>query len=130
MSRRPLHRILLVDDALEIRTIASLVLARRGGFTVETAASGAEALEKAEGFSPDLILLDNAMPGMDGPATLEALRKLPALAGTPVVFLTASLEVEERARFASLGALGVIPKPFDPLTLPEQLERLWAREAR
>ncbi len=126
MSPRPLQRILLVDDAPEIRAIASLVLSRKGGYTVETAASGAEALEKVGLFAPDLILLDNTMGGMDGPTTLAGLRNLPALAKTPVVFLTASSQEDERARFASLGALGVIPKPFDPLFLPAEVERLWA----
>ena len=130
MSPRPLRRILLVDDASEIRALASLVLVRKGGYAVETAASGAEALEKAETFGPDLIILDNTMAGMDGPATLERLRRLPALAHTPVVFLTASSDEDERARFASLGTLGVIAKPFDPPSLPAELERLWAQAMR
>ena len=84
------RRILLVDDDPDIRQLAALSLRRIGQFHVELAASGAEAIEMASRDPPDLVLLDVSMPGMDGPATLEGLRRIPAISRIPVVFFTAT----------------------------------------
>jgi two-component system OmpR family response regulator len=121
-------RLLLVDDAPDIRAIACMSLERVGGWTVVPVASGEEALEMARGDAPfDAVLLDVMMPGMDGPATLAGLRAGGLGANVPVVFLTARTQSADRERLSALGAAGVIAKPFDPLTLPEQLERLIAQ---
>jgi CheY-like chemotaxis protein len=85
------------------------------------------ALAKVDDFAPDLILLDVMMPGMDGPATLAQLRKRPVSADTPVIFMTAKVQREEIDRFLALGAVAVIPKPFDPLTLADEVEAIWQR---
>ena len=79
-------------------------------------------------FSPDLILLDVMMPGMDGPSTLRSLRALPAVSGIPVVFLTAKVQPSEVAHLRSLGALDVIAKPFDPMKLSDQLRAIWSHQ--
>ena len=85
-----LKKILHVEDEPDIREIALLALETVGGFSVESCGSGDEALEKAPGFMPDLFLMDIMMPGMDGPATLVELRKMPEFADTPVIFIDTS----------------------------------------
>lgn len=122
-----LQRLLYVEDEPDIQAIARLALVAVGGFTVEVCSSGEEALRRAPEFRPDLILLDVMMPGMDGPSTLRALRELPALVATPAVFMTAKVQPAEIAQFKSLGALDVIAKPFDPMTLPDAVRQIWSR---
>jgi len=121
-----LQRILMVDDDSDIRTVAEISLTAVGGFTVEVCGSGREALERAPAFGPDLILLDVMMPGMDGPTTLKGLREIPALAQTPVIFMTAKVQPQEVAQLVACGALDVLAKPFDPMALPDALRRIWA----
>ena len=89
--------------------------------------TGGEALDKADEFAPDLILLDVMMPGMDGPSTLETLRKLEQTQETPVIFMTAKTQSHEIERFRNLGALDVITKPFDPMTLADVIKGIWAK---
>jgi two-component system OmpR family response regulator len=119
------RRILLVDDDPDIRQIAALSLRRIGQFDVRLASSGPEALELAAMDPPDLVLLDVSMPGMDGPATLEALRAGKG-ASVPVVFFTATSSEVEVARLCALGAVAVIPKPFDVAALPRLVRDILA----
>jgi len=123
-----LKRILYVEDEPDIQAVAKLALEAIGGFEVKVCGSGKEALDSAPAFSPDLILLDVMMPGMDGPTTLQAMRALPELAHTPVIFMTAKVQPQEVAGYKNLGALDVIPKPFDPMTLADNVKKIWARE--
>lgn len=118
------RKVMLVDDEDDIRTIGNLSLSRVGGWQTVLAASGAEALEKARAEKPDLILLDVMMPGMDGPTTFGRLRAEEATAHTPIIFMTAKIQKQEVARYLELGALGVIGKPFDPMTLPQEIRKL------
>jgi CheY-like chemotaxis protein len=127
MSDLALQRILHVDDEPDIRAVAKLALEALGGYQVESCESGADALAKAPAFRPDLLLLDVMMPGMDGPMTLEALRKLPGCADTPAVFMTAKAQPHEIEKFRSLGAIDVVTKPFDPMELCGQIAELWRR---
>ena len=120
-----LKHILYVEDDPDIQMVAQMALEVVGGFTLRTCSSGQEAIEAATQFSPDLILLDVMMPHMDGPGTLAALRALPATAGTPVIFMTAKVQAAEVTYYKSLGAVGVIAKPFDPMQLPQQVRQLW-----
>ena len=120
-----LQRVLYVEDDADIRTIASMALEVVGGFTLQACASGAEALAAAEAFVPQLLLLDVMMPGMDGPTTLARLRELPATRDVPVIFMTAKVQASEVQHYRALGALGVISKPFDPMTLAAQVQALW-----
>ena len=122
---RPLQTILLVEDDPDIQEIARLSLESFGGFTVELCSTGREAVERAPGLAPDLILLDVMMPGMDGAETLAALRTLPALSATPVVFMSAKARAEEVRRFKDLGAVDVITKPFDAVALPDRVRAIW-----
>ncbi|HZU85633.1 MAG TPA: response regulator [Polyangiaceae bacterium] len=117
----PVRTLLVVDDDPDIRRIAALSLERIGGFRVTLAASGEEAIDHATRDPPDLVLLDVSMPGTDGTATLAALRAHAPTAGVPVVFFTALVSEDEIARLRSLGALGVVHKPFDVVTLPVRI---------
>jgi PleD family two-component response regulator len=128
MVRPPLNRILIVEDEPDIQAIAQLALEAVGGFTVQLCSSGPEALEVAPVFQPDLILLDVMMPGMNGLMTLQALRELPSMANTPVMFITAKIQPQEVALYRDLGALDVIAKPFDPMTLAATINTSWQRQ--
>ena len=125
-----LQKILYVEDEADIRKIAKLALEEVGGLKVLICASGQEAIDKAPGFQPDIILLDVMMPGMDGPDTLEALHELPDLKDTPAVFLTAKAMPVEVKRYKKLGALDVIAKPFDPMTLADRVKEIWENRPR
>ena len=126
---KTLKRIMHVDDETDIRAVTALALEALGGYTVESCGSGAQALERLEAFTPDLLILDVMMPGMDGPAVLKALRQLPALRELPVIFMTAKVQPQEIDQLLSLGACGVIIKPFDPQTLSSEVEALWQQLA-
>lgn len=120
-----LKRILYVEDEPDIQAVAKLALEALGGFEVHICSSGKEAMESVLVFSPDLILLDVMMPGMDGPTTLKAMRELPELSQIPVVFMTAKVQPQEIQEYKRLGAIDVIPKPFDPMTLAGVVKQIW-----
>lgn len=122
-----LKRILLVDDDDDIREIACVSLEVFGEFTVEQCASGAEAIEKAEAFQPDLLLLDVMMPGMSGQETLAEIRKIPSLSGILAAFLTAKADWDTSSDPQLKGALCTISKPFDPEEIGPILRRAWAK---
>lgn len=122
---RELRRILYVEDEPDIQAVARIALENVGGFTVEICNSGQEALEKCQAFGPDLLLLDVMMPGMDGVTTLQELRKLPGVAAVPAMFMTAKVQAQEIEQLRKQGAIDVIPKPFDPMTLSENIKSLW-----
>jgi two-component system OmpR family response regulator len=110
-------RILHVDDEPDIREVVEISLSLDPDFMTRSCSSGEEALVAAIDWRPDIILCDVMMPIMDGPATLMRLRENALTASIPVIFMTARAQTRELDRFRSLGALGVIPKPFDPMTL-------------
>src|SRR5262245_19976513 len=124
VRHRPLKRILLVDDDLDLLDVASLALADLRGYTVQACVSAAEALAQAPSFGPDLVVLDVMMPCTDGVATLQALRRIDSTTHTPVVFMTALAQQGDVTEHDE-HAVGIIPKPFDPSALPEMLEALW-----
>ena len=110
-------RILLVDDEPDIREVVDVSLCLDPDIKTRACASGADALVTAAQWSPSLILLDVRMPLMDGLATLASLRENPRTAHIPVLFLTARTQAAEIEHFISLGAQGVLSKPFNPMTL-------------
>lgn len=112
--------ILYVDDEPDLREIAAMSLELDPDLSVRTAGSGQEALTMVENWTPNLVLLDLMMPGMDGPETHEALRGILGQQ-MKVVYITARAERSEHDRLMALGALGVIAKPFDPLALARQV---------
>ncbi|HUN79426.1 MAG TPA: response regulator [Solirubrobacteraceae bacterium] len=121
------RRLLVVDDDDAIRTVARISLERVAGWEVIPAASGQEALRAAADRGPfDAVLLDVMMPGLDGASTFARLRQGPLAAEVPVIFLTAKTGAADREGLRALGAAGVIAKPFDPMTLAEEIERILA----
>jgi CheY-like chemotaxis protein len=113
---------LYVDDDADICEIVRASLSLISGIDVRTAASGVQAIDLAYEYRPDLILMDVMMPGLDGPSTLKRIRSSALVSSIPVIFLTAKVMPAELQHYQQLGALGVIGKPFDPMTLGEQLE--------
>ena len=120
-----LERIMHIEDDLSIQEVARVALEIVGGFTVKSCESGSQGLAEVADFNPQLVLLDVMMPGMDGPQTLAELQKLPCMTGVPVDFMTAKAQTQEVSSYRELGAAGVIIKPFDPMTLSEQIIEIW-----
>jgi CheY-like chemotaxis protein len=116
-----IQKILLVDDDKNIQLIAQMGLEDRPDWTVVVASSGPEALEKFTKEKPDLILLDMMMPGMDGKTTFAKLQELGNGCKVPVIFMTAKVQTHELQSYLDLGVAGVISKPFDPMTLSEEI---------
>ena len=121
-----IKKVLVGEDEDDIRQVLCLTLEFVCKFTVEPCASGDQAINKAAAFGPDLMLMDVMMPGMDGPETLSHLRQIPGLEATPVIFVTAKAMPSEIEHFISLGALGVIVKPFDPEAICDEISALVA----
>lgn len=126
MPNRPLNKIMLVEDDLDIQEVAVMALSDFGGFTVEVCSSGLEALERVGDIAPDLVLLDVMMPGMDGPTALKELKANEATRAIPVVFMTARSQPHEVEEYKALGAVDVITKPFDPIQLGDVVRGIWA----
>ena len=122
-----LRRILGIEDEADIQDVIRFSLAEIGGFDVQVCDSGLDALARATFFAPDLVLLDVMMPQMNGPVTFEAIRRLPGLASTPIVFLTANVEAHKLKELRAMGATDVLMKPFDALALPGRLRSIWLR---
>ena len=116
-----MRRILIIDDEDDIREVAALSLETVAGWDVLTANCGIEGIRQAMLEQPDAILMDVMMPAMDGPTTFREMQKKPEIAGIPVLLLTAKVQGVDQRRFAGLGVSGVLFKPFDPLTLAEQM---------
>jgi CheY-like chemotaxis protein len=123
-----IQTVLLVDDEPDIRKIGQISLVEIGKWEVLLAASGDEALDIARQHRPDLILLDVMMPHLDGLSTLQQLRTQDETKEIPVIFMTAKAQRQEVSRYLRTGAIGVITKPFDPLTLPQQIQACLAEK--
>ncbi|WFF42275.1 response regulator [Salinicola endophyticus] len=122
-----LHRVLHVEDDPSIQEVARIALEVVGGMEVASCDNGQSALDKAAEWQPDLILLDVMMPGIDGPTTLGKLREQAETREIPVIFMTAKVQPSELDHYRAIGALDVVIKPFDPMTLAAQLREIWER---
>jgi CheY-like chemotaxis protein len=118
--------ILLVDDDRDIREVATLSLEAVGGWRVSSAQGGSEGIAKARAERPDAILLDVMMPDIDGPTTFKRLQADPQTRDIPVILLTAKAQSADRRGFDSLGVAGTLTKPFDPMTLTDQVAAILA----
>jgi len=125
-----LKRILYAEDEIDIQEIVKISLIELGGFDLKVCSSGEELLKEYADYEPDLILLDVMMPVMDGIATLNALKERADFKNTPVVFMTAKVQVNEVQFYKELGALEVISKPFNPMELPDMLKQIWQKRVR
>jgi len=119
-------RVLYIDDESDIREIAEIALGLDPDFEVRTAASAEDALSLMDEWLPNLALLDVMMPHMDGPALLSKLRTINRYRALPVIFVTARAQRSELHNFATMDAVGVIAKPFDPMTLAARVRELTA----
>jgi CheY-like chemotaxis protein len=119
-----LARVLVVEDDPDIQKVVRMSLKMRGVGEIVTAESGLDCIEKLATFTPDVILLDVMMPQVDGFETCRRLKENPATSCIPVVFLTARAQKADRERGLRLGALGYVIKPFDPMTLHDQIVSL------
>jgi two-component system OmpR family response regulator len=120
-------RVLLVDDQPQILLIASIALEFDGSIEVLTADGAVKGIELARAQRPDLIVLDVMMPNVDGITACQRLKKDPELGATPIVFMTARVREEDIATYFAEGAVGVIPKPFNPRTLGDELKAFLAK---
>lgn len=120
----PIAKVLMIDDEPDIRQIGRMSLKGVGKWQVVLASSGAEGIEAAVREHPDLILLDVMMPGLGGPETLAQLQGNEATRNIPVIFMTARAREQDVQQYLSIGAIGVITKPFDPMTLPQNIRSI------
>jgi CheY-like chemotaxis protein len=122
------RKVLVVDDDDIIREVAKLALEVVGGWQVSTATTGDEAGRLAAVDQPDIVLLDVMMPTRDGPSTAALLREDPVTREVPVIFLTAKTPLPEEQLESVPNLVGVITKPFDPMSLAAEIDRLagWA----
>jgi CheY-like chemotaxis protein len=118
------HRILVVDDDEAIREVVRIGLEVVTRWRVDVASNGAEAVAMCHADPPDAVLLDVMMPMMDGPTTFARLQDDPRTRSVPVILLTAKVQPAERRRYDDLAVAGVLAKPFDPMTLPDQIAGL------
>lgn len=119
-----LRKILLIDDEPDIREVASLTLETMGDYQVFEAPNGYDGAAIAAAVLPDVILLDVMMPEIDGPSTLALLREAESTRAIPVIFMTAKMQAADRKRLSSLGAQGIISKPFDPMGLAGEIDEI------
>ena len=122
--------VLVVDDNDDIRDLAQLCLESVDGWVVLTAGSGAAAIESARAHHPDAVLLDMMMPEMDGLTTFEHLQSDESTRDIPVLLFTAKLQARDRQIWDGTAIRGTIAKPFDPMTLGDQVSRTlnWVKQ--
>jgi DNA-binding response OmpR family regulator len=128
MEPKKLHRIMLVEDEPDIRAVCELALETDSHLEVSVYPDAKSAHADFDAFDPDLVLLDVMMPGEDGPTMMERLREEGRLEDTSVVFLTAKAQPDEVRLYLEMGAIGVIEKPFDPLSLSERIRKIWSQQ--
>ncbi|MFC6287485.1 response regulator [Nocardioides sp. GCM10027113] len=118
------RRVLVVDDDAMIREVSQMALEAVAGWEVLQADGGSTALVIAEEHRPDAILLDVMMPDMDGLTTFRRLQESETTRDIPVVLVTAKVQSGPRPVWDGLAIAGVIPKPFDPMTLADEVSRM------
>lgn len=122
-----LNHILYVDDEDDILQIAGMCLETVGGYKVTLCSNGEDGYDTIIKEKPDLVLLDVMMPKIDGPNTLRKIRSNSEIDGIPIIFMTARVQQEDIEKYLSLGAAGIIEKPFNPMTLSSQVAEIWQK---
>lgn len=122
-----LRTVMHVEDNADIRDLTRISLESVGGYELLQFESGEAAIAAAPDLTPDIILLDLMMPGMNGETTLRELRKIPGYGDIPAVFLTARAAQSDYDKLRDLGAADVIVKPFNPIELPAKVADIWSR---
>jgi len=119
-------KVLLAEDDPDIQKVVRMSLKMKGVKEVVVTDNGEECLARLSDFAPDVILLDVMMPKLDGYGTCRKLKENPATREIPVIFLTAKAQHYEVKQGMDVGALGYLIKPFDPMTLYDQISELLA----
>jgi CheY-like chemotaxis protein len=121
------HRVLVSEDDPDIQKVIRMSLRFGGVKDVFLTDDGRECLAIVNRVRPDLILLDVSMPNLDGYQTCSILKANPETKSIPVIFLTAKVQMHEAEIGMKSGALGYLCKPFDPLTLHQQILAILAK---
>jgi len=127
---KDLKKILYAEDEPDVQTVVEITVQSMSDYEIKICDNGKLLLDCVEDYNPDLILLDVMMPEMDGPATFKRLRSNAKTENIPVVFMTAKAQVHEVLLFQETGVIGVITKPFDPLTLCSEIQKIWEGRAK
>ena len=122
-----LNNIVCIDDEPDIRGLVKMILETVGNFTVKDYCNGPTALEALKNQTPDMLLIDGMMPEMSGMDVLKEINKMEHLKNTPVAFMTARIQPKEKEEYISLGASGIIEKPFEPMELPDLVRSIWEK---
>ncbi len=123
MSRS--YRAVLIEDDADLRRLVQVSLKFTAGWEVESAPDGTSGIELVRRASPDVVLVDLMMPGMDGYEVCRVLKDDPATRAIPRILFTARKNLDD-AKLAEAGLAGVIAKPFDLDTLAGQIQILCA----
>jgi two-component system sensor histidine kinase ChiS len=118
-------RIVFCEDEEQIRKLIEVAM-RSTAHTIEIASNGRDGLAAIERLVPELIVTDVSMPDMGGFALADAVHSRPALHDIPIMFVTASVQRGDVAKFAEHGAAGYLAKPFSPKALREKVDELIA----
>jgi two-component system chemotaxis response regulator CheY len=121
--------ILVVDDDPGIRRLITATLRDVGGFRIEEAGGGLQALETAAGLRPEIVFLDYEMPDLDGAETCRRLRSDPVTADATIIMLTGMSDAPAQDRAVDAGADMFLTKPFSPLHLLTLVDELGDRDA-
>lgn len=122
---KELKKILYAEDEPDVQTVVELTIQSMSNYEIKLCNNGKILLECVEDYNPDLILLDVMMPEMDGPTTFRNLQLNEKTKDIPVIFMTAKAQVHEIEIFKETGVLGIITKPFDPINLCNDIQKIW-----
>ncbi len=125
MLKNKLKKVLYIEDDEDIAQIAMMTFEDLCGFDAKHCICGADGLKMLPKLKPDLIILDMMMPDMNGLETLKNIRKIKEFKDIPVIFMTAKMQSHEQKSYLDAGAVGVITKPFDPMSLCENINKIW-----
>ncbi|MBU3259985.1 response regulator [Roseovarius sp. PS-C2] len=123
-----MYKVLHVEDDEDIRAIVDIALSFADDFELKQSSDGPSALKEAETFRPDLLLLDYMMPEMTGSEVYTAISAMPGMDNVKAIYVTAKVGEGFAEGLLSEGALKVITKPFNPMTLPAQLREALSEE--
>jgi len=120
-----LKKILYAEDEPDVQTVVGMVIDAMSDYEIKICDNGKILLDCVDDYKPDLILLDVMMPEMDGPTTFKNLQANEQTKDIPVIFMTAKAQIHEVQLFQETGVIGVITKPFDPVTLCTEIQKIW-----
>jgi len=118
-------KILYADNELDVEMVVEITVQMMSDYDIKICPNGKELLECVEEYNPDLILLGFTMPEMNGPETLQHLKNNEKTKNIPVIFMTTKTQTDKLEEFKSLGVIGVITKPFDPIQLCTEIDKIW-----